>query len=1045
MVESEIDEYKLDTNQGKKDQTLRISIVTDRICMLISNPRDLRERYINLITLDQLRDVCPIFDETQTISEAVAILKHAIENNHILYSEDEESGNVEIKFNISQGQKSYPPFVIPLPYDSDEEDKQNVAVTQMEDENQTEIETPHENVTENDIEVLPTKYDYQGNKEAEAKYGKSDKSTVDYAEPIIQSKVKEANVILEYIEPILQVHYPDGTTKSTPLPPRIQTADGKKPNIDPEQLKSIHEQMTRGFSQAIEEFEKEKNRANSVAQKNTKNNINNSRQTVNVNNMTNNMNILKTENSNDLDYENNTNKKNGVHNALNQGNNNNLNNTVNIASIRQVRTAFNQNDDNNNSNQKVVNNNNLPNGNTSPRHNFANYRTQFNGKENSNFSTSSVPNKPLGNHDFNFRGAQSGNINYNLGGSYNMNLTSNYMQYTQNPQPIVQEVPKMPNLSQNMIININQNLIQRGLNKSSSTPNMAALDKNSHNFSQKNQQQTQQYNLQRSQNQSYIQNQFNNISLRNPINQQNISRNLPTMQTNNSQILFNQARNPNFNQTTQYQNKSQMLNKFNMNNQHQFQTQNNNNILNRHNSGQSPIISQNYLSQQQQRLLQHQYNQQKFQMEQQKRMQEKKLMQEKQRLQEQKRLQEKQLVQKKIQEQQQRLMQIAQQRKQIFNMLSQFPQRQGKNNSGSRNTDHGLAELNSFNKRSLNTTIGVNPSFNTQHSHPINPNPNLNLNQTQHIQRNPQNDQFSSNTLKQSQSQQIIKQKPSIKAPEITQQQIALAQMASLQNLQNPNMNASQAIPLQRRFLDSEGNEETQSQYEREEDTTYKDIKGSQQETPQMKAPELLQRQESTQEQDDDIDSEAENLYRTETGLIIFRNGLLNGIIHKYVEVDDIVSKIQLKLKAGVKFMLSYSASRDGDKAKTFHSKCDELKMSMVLIETTKGVRFGGFTTKSWGGKCVKKIDNDAFVFNLETRKCFDVIKNEYAIGGYPKFGPVFFGCQIRIYDDFFKKGGTTCHKTLNYKTKKDYELNNGEQNYIVKEIEVYGIETIDV
>ena len=76
---------------------------------------------------------------------------------------------------------------------------------------------------------------------------------------------------------------------------------------------------------------------------------------MNVNNFGNNINILKTENN----YGNNSTIKNGVGNALNQGNNN-LNNTVNIASIRQVRTAFNQNDGNNNSNQKTVNNNNSP-------------------------------------------------------------------------------------------------------------------------------------------------------------------------------------------------------------------------------------------------------------------------------------------------------------------------------------------------------------------------------------------------------------------------------------------------------------------------------------------------------------------------------------------------------------------------------------------------------------------------------------------------------------------------------------------------------------
>ena len=119
--------------------------------------------------------------------------------------------------------------------------------------------------------------------------------------------------------------------------------------------------------------------------------------------------------------------------------------------------------------------------------------------------------------------------------------------------------------------------------------------------------------------------------------------------------------------------------------------------------------------------------------------------------------------------------------------------------------------------------------------------------------------------------------------------------------------------------------------------------------------------------------------------------------------------------------------------------------MSLVLIETDNDVRFGGFTTKSWEGNNIKKKDNSAFVFNLDTNSIFDIIKNEPAIGCYPKFGPVFFGCQIRIYDEFFTKGGTTCHKGLNYKTKKDYELNNGEQKYLIKDIEVYSIEAIDI
>ena len=188
-----------------------------------------------------------------------------------------------------------------------------------------------------------------------------------------------------------------------------------------------------------------------------------------------------------------------------------------------------------------------------------------------------------------------------------------------------------------------------------------------------------------------------------------------------------------------------------------------------------------------------------------------------------------------------------------------------------------------------------------------------------------------------------------------------------------------------------------------------------------------------------------EQLFRQEDGRVIFRNGLINGIIKKYAEISNVVNKIQEKLKKGAKFKIMYKAIEMGDKASIFHQKCDNLEMSLVIIETIKGIRFGGFTTRPWEGNCVQKIDNEAFVFSIDRKKIYDVFPNEPAVGCYPKFGPVFFGCQIRIYDNFFKKISTTCHRRLNYKTTQDYELNNGEQSFIVKDIEVYSIEAIDV
>ena len=187
-----------------------------------------------------------------------------------------------------------------------------------------------------------------------------------------------------------------------------------------------------------------------------------------------------------------------------------------------------------------------------------------------------------------------------------------------------------------------------------------------------------------------------------------------------------------------------------------------------------------------------------------------------------------------------------------------------------------------------------------------------------------------------------------------------------------------------------------------------------------------------------------ETLFLTKEGRIIFKNGLLRGIIHKYSEIENVINKIQDILLKKVKFNLVYKAFDIGDKAKTFHEKCDKLSMSLVVIETDNGVRFGGFTTRSWKGNMIQKKDNNAFVFNLNNNSIFNIIKNMNAIGCYLNLGPIFLGCQIRINNEFFSKGGSTCCKGLNYKTKKDYELNNGERNFLIKDIEIYGIETID-
>ena len=956
MAETDIDEYKLDTNQGKKHQTLRVSLINDELVSLviteINNPK---EKYYNLIRLDQFRNACEAFDETKTIKEALNLIKETIESGRILLSEDEENKNIDIKFNIILKKKTYPPFVIGLPIGPPEE----------EEEEEIKSET-NKNENENDVEVLPTKFDYQGDLAAETKYGQSTKNTTEYSNTIIKSQMKEPNLVLEYIEPILQVHYPDGTTKSTPLPPRLQTADGKKPNINPEQLKSLHEQMAKSFNQSISEYEKENARSNSVSNKKIITS-NYSRQTVSSFGNNNN-NILRQANSHNINTENSNKRINITLNNMKNLNNTNSLNTVrsaiktnpnitfnnSLSNIRSARTSYNQYEG-----SERGTDTNITNRNNGPRDNNMNHKQNRTIKGNSDYSTSSVPNKPL------LIPSYYGSIpNPTIKSSINIpkssisNKNSKYMNLNKSVQgQFIQEIPRFINQNQNP--NTNYNLYDRGLNKSSSSPSMGAIDKGNHNFYQ-NQGQTQ-FNFPQNQNLTYIQNQINNVNLRYKFPQPN-----PNINLNQSIPNLYQASNQAFNNISQ----DFSINAFQNHNYNQ------NYVLTRHNSSQAPVVSQSYIAKMN--------NNKNF--EEQKRIFQLKNMQ----------------VQKRIQEQKK---------------MGMMQQKQKANNN--------------INKQTAKNKPPISQSqmLKNQQSQQIN---NYQQKNSQPIEKSRNSQKQIQPPLKQSFSQQIIRQKQPLKN-EITQQQIALAQMASLQNLQNPKNFSHIAVQLNQKFLDSEGNEETQSQFEREEDAPIRKYE-QQEKRPDQEQYEINESNEA---------QVFENLYRTEEGLIIFRNGLLHGITHKFAEITDVVSKIQIMVTAGVKFNILYRASVDGDKAKTFHEKCDKHQMTLVLVETTKGRRFGGFTTKTWDGNCEKKVDDNAFVFCLDNKKIYDIRKGEYAIGGYPKFGPVFFGCQIRIYDECFKKGGTTCQRGLNYKTKKDYELNSGEQSYIVKEIEVYDVEVI--
>ena len=167
-----------------------------------------------------------------------------------------------------------------------------------------------------------------------------------------------------------------------------------------------------------------------------------------------------------------------------------------------------------------------------------------------------------------------------------------------------------------------------------------------------------------------------------------------------------------------------------------------------------------------------------------------------------------------------------------------------------------------------------------------------------------------------------------------------------------------------------------------------------------------------------------------------------SDIVKSPMEESMLLNKLGKQGK-NIKLKLLYKATIDSDKAEIFHKKCDKAKTSLVIIETINGMRFGGYTTQSWEGDGIDKKDDNAFVFSLDKLQIYNIISGQPAIGCYPKYGPVFLGCQIKVNDNFFVKGGTTYRRNANYAINSDFELNDGIKFFGIKDLEVFEVTLI--
>ena len=117
---------------------------------------------------------------------------------------------------------------------------------------------------------------------------------------------------------------------------------------------------------------------------------------------------------------------------------------------------------------------------------------------------------------------------------------------------------------------------------------------------------------------------------------------------------------------------------------------------------------------------------------------------------------------------------------------------------------------------------------------------------------------------------------------------------------------------------------------------------------------------------------------------------------------------------------------------------------TISFIQTKNGRIFGGFTMAEWINK--KKIlqDENAFLFSLNNKKKYDILKPETAINCIPEEWTLIYGNNgdrygIRLKSKFLEKNSFENLDSKVYDTPSSFCL-SGKNIFLVKEVEVFQV-----
>lgn len=174
----------------------------------------------------------------------------------------------------------------------------------------------------------------------------------------------------------------------------------------------------------------------------------------------------------------------------------------------------------------------------------------------------------------------------------------------------------------------------------------------------------------------------------------------------------------------------------------------------------------------------------------------------------------------------------------------------------------------------------------------------------------------------------------------------------------------------------------------------------------------------------------------------------IDSILLNNNEIQLISKKLikKEKEKDKVIYNLIYRASKDGKNANSYHNKCNEKINTLTVVQTVKGNKFGGYTETRIQESNKGYKDPKSFIFSLDKMKIYENLNKEgKVIRHYRGYGPFFVGGFVVFDSNFYNTRNNYVYdksSSSNFFSREDedFELNNGEEFFAIREVEVFEI-----